>query len=289
MTLVQWFPGHMAKARRQVAEKAKMVDVIIEVVDARIPATSSNPDLPALTAPRPRVVVLNKADVADPVATGAWVAHHRQAGVTAVPVDAVKGTGAAEVLAAVQAAFRPVLASLQAKGRFGRPARVMVIGMPNVGKSSLINRLAGRYKAAVGARPGHTRTQQWIRVGKEVELLDTPGILVPKVLEMQQGIRMAALGLVKEEVIDAEAVAGAILPELWAAAPERVTERFGLTRLSDDALENMERIARAKSLLRPGGLPDTGRAAALILKEIRDGKLGRVTLERPPVDAAKTQ
>ncbi|MFO7172304.1 MAG: ribosome biogenesis GTPase YlqF [Bacillota bacterium] len=278
---IQWFPGHMARARRQVQEQLKLVDVVIEVVDARVPISSSNPDLEAITGGKPRVVVLNKADLADPQATAAWIRHLRRQGVEAVALDARGGRGTGEVLAAVARLFAPTLAALQAKGRLPRPARAMVVGMPNVGKSSLINRLVGRRRAAVGEKPGVTRGPQWVRAGKGVELLDTPGILVPRIPDLRQGIRLAALAMVKDEVVSPTLVAGGILPELWPLVGPALAQRLGLTTLSPEPEENLAVIARAKGLLRAGGQPDLDRAAALLLRELREGRLGRITLERP--------
>lgn len=280
--VIQWFPGHMARARRQVQEQARLVDVVIEVVDARIPAACSNPDLPALVAGRPRVVALTKADLADPGLTRDWVGFLAAGGSVAVPVDAVRGTGTRQVVQAVQAAFQPTLAALADKGRRPRPARAMVVGMPNVGKSSLINRLAGQHRAHVGARPGVTRGQQWVRAGQAVELLDTPGILVPKMVDRRQGVLLAAFGSVKEEVISAADVAGAVLPDIAAHQPAAVAERWGVHELQPDPAANLAIVALAKGLLLPGGRPDLDRAASMMLRDLREGKLGRMTLERPP-------
>lgn len=278
---IQWFPGHMAKARRQVQEQLRLVDVVLEVVDARVPRASSNPELQAITGGKPRVILLNKADLADPEATAGWLRHLQDQGQAAVALDARGGRGTNELLAAVRQLFAPTLAAIRARGRLPRPARAMVIGMPNVGKSSVINRLVGRRRAAVGDRPGVTRGPQWVRAGKDVELLDTPGILVPKIEDLHQGVRLAALGMVKDEVISTVFVAGTILPQIWQVAAAAITERLGLNELAPEPAENLSAIALAKGLLRPGGQPDLDRAAALFLRELREGKLGRISLERP--------
>lgn len=284
MPVIQWFPGHMAKAKRVLQENAPLVDVILEILDARCPAASSNPDLMKLVAHKARIKVLNKADLADPGATRAWVAHYRQEGELAVPLDAVKGTGAREVIAAIRETFAPRLAEWTARGRKPRPARAMAVGIPNVGKSSAINRLAGARKAIVGDRPGVTRGKQWVRIGGDVELLDMPGVLVPKFDDQWDGVLLAVTGSIKEEVFDQRDVAGQVLPHFWAKAEEAVRERFGLTELYPDPQENLEAIGRARGLIRAGGVVEDEKVAALVLREYREGRLGRITLQDPPVE-----
>ncbi|BDG60596.1 ribosome biogenesis GTPase YlqF [Caldinitratiruptor microaerophilus] len=281
MGSISWFPGHMVRARRQVAEALRLVDVVVEVRDARAPAASANPDLAQLAGRRPRVVALAHADLADPAATGAWLRHLSAQGLTAVAVDAARGTGVREVLVEVRRLYEPVVASLGARGRLPRPARVMVVGMPNVGKSSLLNRMAGGRRARVGEKPGVTRGLQWVRVG-DLELLDVPGILVPRFVDPRTGYLLVALGIVREEVVDIPRVAAALLPDLQALAPGAVRERFGLEGPPADPEAALAQVARFRGLLRPGGLPDADRAAALILRELREGRLGRLTLEQPP-------
>lgn len=282
MPVIQWFPGHMAKAKRMLQENAPLVDVILEILDARCPAASSNPDLMALVAQKPRIKVLNKADLADPEATRRWVAYYRQQGELAVPLDAVKGTGVREVIGAIREAFAPRLAEWTRRGRKPRPARVMAVGIPNVGKSSAINRLAGGRKALVGDRPGVTRGKQWVRIGSSVELLDMPGILVPKFDNQWDGILLAVTGSVKEEVFDPREVAGQILPFLWEKAEAQLQERFGLPHLSPVPEENLEAIGRARGLIRAGGIVEVDKVASLVLREYREGRLGRITLQEPP-------
>lgn len=284
MPVIQWFPGHMAKARRMLQENAPLVDVILEILDARCPAASSNPDLMSLVAHKARIKVLNKADLADRDATQRWVAYFRARGEVAIPLDAVKGNGARELIAAIREAFAPRLAEWTARGRKPRPARVMAVGIPNVGKSSAINRLVGARKAAVGNRPGVTRGKQWVRIGGNIELLDMPGVLVPRFENQWDGILLAAVGCIKEEVFDSRDVASQILPLLWEKVPEAVRQRFGLTALSPVAEENFEVIGRARGLLRSGGVVEDEKVAALILRELREGRLGRLTLEEPPAE-----
>ncbi len=281
MPVIQWFPGHMAKARRTLEENAPLVDVVLEIVDARCPLASRNPELMKLVAHKPQVLILNKSDLANPSVTKAWLARFRAEGRVAVALDAVKGTGAREVLAGVKEAFAPTLAAWTAKGRKPRPARVMAVGIPNVGKSSAINRLVGARKAVVGDRPGVTRGKQWVRIGADVELLDMPGILVPKFEEQWDGILLAAIGSVKEEVFDQRMVAMELLPFLTQRVPAAMAERFGLLQLAENPEANLEVMGRHRGLLRAGDQVEIEKTAALLLKELREGRLGRISLEEP--------
>lgn len=281
MPLIQWFPGHMTKAKRTLQETAPLVDVVLEIVDSRCPPASRNPELVAMVANKPRIMVLNKADLADPVQTRAWALQYGQEGVLAVSLDAVKGTGVKEVLAAIREAYAPRLADWVARGRKPRPGRVMAIGIPNVGKSSVINRLVGRNKLHVGNKPGVTRGKQWVRIASDVELLDMPGILVPKFDDQWEATLLAAIGCVKEEVIDVPDVASKLLPFLWANAEGALRERFGLEMLHSDPADSFAEMARKRGLLRAGGVPELDKVAALLLKEFREGRLGRLTLQGP--------
>ncbi len=282
MPVIQWFPGHMAKAKRVLQENAPLVDIIVEIVDARCPMASSNPDMMRLVAHKRRVKVLNKADLADPAVTRDWVAYFRKQGELAVPLDAVKGTGAREVVQAIREAFAPKLAEWTAKGRKPRPARAMVVGIPNVGKSSAINRLAGRYKAHVGDKPGVTRVKQWVRLRKDVELLDMPGILVPKFEDQWDGVLLASIGAIRDEVFDHQEVVAALLPYFWEKSRKVMEERYGLSDLSPVVEENLEVIGRARGFIRAGGAVDVDQVAPMILREFREGKLGRISLQEPP-------
>ncbi len=281
MPVIQWFPGHMAKAKRVLAENAPLVDVILEVVDARCPAASRNLDLLRPVADKARIVILNKADLADPAATRAWTDFLRQQGVTAVALDAVKGTGAREVVATIRQAFAPRLADWVGRGRKPRAARVMVVGIPNVGKSAAINRLVGARKTIVGDKPGVTRGKQWVRIGADIELLDMPGVLVPKFEDQWDGILLAAIGSIRDEIFDPREVVGRLLPVLWARVPAALAERFGLAAVTPDIQQNLEVVGRFRGLIRAGGAVEDDKAAALVLREFRDGKLGRVTLQEP--------
>ncbi|HWH68582.1 MAG TPA: ribosome biogenesis GTPase YlqF [Candidatus Sulfotelmatobacter sp.] len=279
--MIQWFPGHMAKAKRVLQENAPIVDVILEIVDARCPVASSNPDLMKLVAHKAQIRVLNKADLADGAMTRGWLDHFKQKGELSVAIDAVKGTGAREVITAIREAFAPKLAEWTAKGRKPRPARVMAVGIPNVGKSSVINRLVGSRKAIVGDKPGVTRGKQWVRIGGDVELLDMPGILVPKFENQWDGVLLAAIGCVKDEVYDQMDVVAQLLPYFWTHSREALTDRLGLTDLSEDPNVNLETIGRHRGFLRAGGAVETEKVAGLVLREFREGRLGRISLEKP--------
>lgn len=278
----------MAKARRVLQENAPLVDVILEIVDARCPVASSNMEMMALVANKSRIKILNKADLADPGATRAWVEHFRKRGELAVALDAVKGTGAREVIAAIREAFAPKLAEWTGKGRKPRPARVMAVGIPNVGKSSAINRLVGSRKAVVGDKPGVTRGKQWVRIGGDVELLDMPGILVPKFEDQWDGVLLASIGAVKEEVFDQREVAGLLLPYFWGKRPEAVRERFGLEVVAPEPEQNLEAIGRARGLIRAGGVVEDEKVAALVLREFREGKVGRISLQEAPKSGSES-
>lgn len=281
MPLIQWFPGHMTKAKRTLQETAPLVDVVLEIVDSRCPPASRNPELIAMVAHKPCIMVLNKADLADPVQTKAWLEVYRQEGRIAVALDAVKGTGIKELVAAIREAYAPRLSDWVARGRKPRPGRVMAIGIPNVGKSSVINRLVGRNKLHVGNKPGVTRGKQWVRISSDVELLDMPGILVPKFDDQWEATLLAAIGCVKEEVIDVPEVAGKLLPFLWAHAEGALRDRFGLEQLHADPEASFAEMAQRRGLLRVGGLPESEKVAALLLREFREGRLGRLTLQQP--------
>lgn len=262
-------------------ENAPLVDVILEIVDARCPLASSNSDLLRLVAEKAQIVVLNKADLANPGITAAWVDHFARQGKSAIALDAVRGTGLREVIAAIRKAFAPRLRDWTARGRKPRPARAMAVGMPNVGKSSVINRLVGARKAIVGDKPGVTRGKQWVRIGGDVELLDMPGVLVPKFEEPWDGVLLAAVGLIKEEVFDHADVVGQLLSFFHRVAPDELQQRFGLTAVSESVTENLAAIARQRGLIRAGGEAEVEKAAKLVLREFREGRLGRISLQKP--------
>lgn len=279
---LQWYPGHMAKARRELLRLLKGVDVVVETLDARIPASSRNPDLDNLLGETARAVALNKADLADRARTERWVEFFA-ARCPAVPTNAQAGAGVRDLAATVQGLARERLAAWTAKGRRRRPMRVMVVGVPNVGKSSLINRLAGRSGAKTGNAPGVTRGPQWLRVGQELELLDTPGLLWPKLGEPEVGFSLAVTGTLDDRLFRAEEVVMHLLDRLEELAPGAVAARYELPEAAwSDRAALLEEIGRRRGCLGAGGRVDVERTAALVLSDFRKGRLGAYTLEEPP-------
>ena len=278
---IQWYPGHMAKARRMLAESVKLVDVVIEMVDARAPASTRNPDFDDLFGAKPRVVVLNKADLADPEATRAWIRAYRARGWDAISFSANAGKGVKEAVSLVERAARPVVERMKAKG-VNKTVRAMIVGIPNVGKSTFINRLRGSAAAKAGNRPGVTRGKQWIVVGPYLEFLDTPGMLWPKFEDKEAARRLAFLGSIRGEIMDNERLSADLLEFLRDRAPEGAKARLKIDMDAEKSGEQLlEEACRRRGWLLPGARPDTERASALILDEFRSGKMGRLTLEAP--------
>lgn len=285
---VQWFPGHMAKTRRQIEKSLKLVDIVAEIIDARIPVSSRNPILKNIIQNKPKIVLLNKCDMADPKETDKWVKMFQEQKVTALPVDCKTGKGLNQFLPAVKEVLSEQIAAWNRKGMVGRPIRIMVVGIPNVGKSSLINRMckgAGIGKADVQDRPGVTRQNRWFTIGKGFELLDTPGVLWPKFEDKMVGEHLAFTGAVRDEVVDLEGLAGHLLEELSILYPNAVNERYKTEIQEISSLQGyeiLERIGRKRGMLISGGEVNTERAAITVLDEFRSAKLGRITLERVP-------
>ena len=279
---IQWYPGHMTKTRRQMEADLKHVDIVVELVDARIPISSRNPDIDAICGDKPRIIMLNRADQADPQRTKAWVNYFTQRGIQAAAVDSRSGTGVNGMVALARNALKDQIARWKEKGQVGRPVRAMVVGVPNVGKSTFINKLARRKSAKAGDRPGVTRGKQWVSVDKGLELLDTPGILWPKFEDKTTGLHLAFTGAVKDEVTDMEGLACALLELLRDRYPQTVAERYKLTGLDEQqGWELLEQGARKRGMLISGGEADTERMAKILLDEFRGGRLGRFTLEVP--------
>lgn len=273
---VQWFPGHMAKTKRLIREQLKLCDAVFELLDARIPSSSRNPMVNEILGKKPRIVVLNKIDLAEPGLTRSWESVFNDRGHVVLKVDSIRGTGVRSVTAAVQKAVpRSGTAVL------GRPLRLMVVGIPNVGKSSFINRLVGQKSARTGKRPGLTRGKQWIRVGRSFELMDTPGVLWPKFEDPNVGYRLAVTGAVREEVVDVEEIAHWLLNWLLANAPTALKKRFDLRALPGESGDLLDLIGIKRGLLLHGGRADRSKTAAVFLKEFQDGRLGRFTLDEP--------
>lgn len=284
---VQWFPGHMARTRRKIGEDLKLVDVVAEILDSRIPKSSSNPVLRDIIQRKPKVVLLNKSDMADPSQTSRWVTYYANRGEKAIPLESKTGKGINAFYPAVRETLRPQIEAWERKGMVGRPIRVMVVGIPNVGKSSFINRMirgGGAGKAEVQDRPGVTRQNRWFTVGKGFELLDTPGVLWPKFEDPTVGERLAFTGAVRDEILDTEGLASRLLELLMELYPNAINERYKTDISPEEHLpgyEILERIGRKRGMLISGGEVNTERAANTVLDEYRGGKLGRITLERP--------
>ena len=289
---IQWFPGHMKKAQRLIEENLKLVDVVIELLDARIPASSANPMLADIIKDKPRMIALNKSDLADAATTKKWLDYFKTRGIAAVAIDSVKGKGMKQLVKAAEDLARPKTDKFVSKGARPREARCMILGIPNVGKSSLINRLAGAAKAKTADKPGVTRAKQWIKIGSNLDLLDTPGILWPKFEDQTVGLKLAFTGAINDDIYDRQQVTVLLLDVLCRDYPERVIERFKFkTELPGSGLELLEAIGRKRGCLVKGGMIDLEKAQNIVLNEFRAGKLGNVSLDEVPgtVEAEKKQ
>lgn len=282
---VQWFPGHMAKTRRLIKESLSLVDGVTELLDARIPMSSRNPELDELTGKKPRIVLLNKCDVADDNVTREWIEYFKGKGQYAIAVDCRTGKGLNAYHNAVKQVLADVIKKNEAKGMGGKALRVMVVGIPNTGKSSFINRMAGKNRAKVADKPGVTRSNQWFAIGNGIELLDTPGVLWPKFDDPVVGDRLAFIGSVKDEVMDSETMAVRLIEALVNGYEDKLLSRFKLKNIEDihEAMpwEILEEIGRERGMLIRGGEINTERAAIMLLDEYRGGKMGKLSFERP--------
>ncbi len=279
---VQWFPGHMAKTRRQIKESLPLVDAVTELLDARMPLASRNPELSELIGSKPRIVLLNKCDLADENATVKWIKYFNSAGAHALAVDCRSGKGLNAYHSLVREVLSDKIRSNEEKGMPGKALRVMVVGIPNTGKSSFINRMAGKNKAKVADKPGVTRQNQWFAIGNGIELLDTPGVLWPKFDDPRVGDKLAFIGSVKDEILDSETMAVRLLEVLKNDYINRIEERYGVKPGADtEAYELLEIIGRKRGMLIKGGETDTERTSNMLLDEYRAGRLGRISLERP--------
>lgn len=279
---VQWFPGHMAKTRRLIKESLKLVDGVVELRDARIPYSSANPELDTLIKNKPRIILLNKCDVADVDATRKWISYFKSNGIYAIPVDCRTGKGLNAFNAEVKKALSSVIEKNEEKGMHGKALRLMVVGIPNTGKSSFINRMAGNAKAKVADKAGVTRQNQWFNVGNGIELLDTPGVLWPKFEDPEVGDKLAFTGAVKDEVTDKETLSCRLLDVLIATHPEMITNRYKIDSVDGLAgWEVFEMIGKKRGFLLKGGEIDYERTAVMLCDEFRGGRLGKITLELP--------
>ncbi len=287
---IQWFPGHMAKTKRMIKSSLPLVDAVAEVIDARIPVSSRNPDLQNLIEGKPRIVILNKCDTADEQAVQKWISYYNSKGITAIPTDCRSGRGVNKFVPAVKNVLKDMIARYEAKGMTGRVLHVMIVGIPNVGKSSLINRLAKQKKAKVEDRPGVTLNKQWVKIADDVELLDMPGVLWPKFEDKTVGERLAFTGAVKDDVVDIEALASRLLFVLNDMYKDTLETRYKITtEPEEDGYEILQKVGKARGMLISGGEINTERAAITVLDEFRSGKLGRVTLELPEKNERKNE
>ncbi|MBD7936743.1 MULTISPECIES: ribosome biogenesis GTPase YlqF [Cytobacillus] len=278
---IQWFPGHMAKARREVTEKLKLVDIIFELVDARIPLSSRNPMIEQIIQQKPRLVLLNKADMADPILTKQWIDYFKSKGLTAISINSQDGQGMKEITLAAKQLLQEKFDKQRAKGIRPRAIRAMIVGIPNAGKSTLINRLAKKNIAKTGNKPGVTKAQSWIKVGKEMELLDTPGILWPKFEDQEIGLKLALTGAIKDTILNLQDIAVYALRFLKEHYPEKLVERYQLNELPEEIVELFDEIGKKRGCLVSGGTVDYDKVTELIIREFRSEKFGRLTLESP--------
>lgn len=287
-----WFPGHMAKTRRQIAEDLKMIDVVVEILDARIPMSSQNPDIRQITQNKKKIIVLNKYDLSDKNKTERWIEYFTQKGQKVVLADSLTGKGVNETVRQIQKVMEEDMQKMADKGRIGRKIRTMIVGIPNVGKSSFINRISKRTTAGVGNKPGVTKQKQWIRINEKIELLDTPGVLWPKFESEEVGLKLAFTGTIKEDILQRTEIAYQLLKFLLENYRENICERYGLTEdyinniLNQDQPENfniyeiMLEIGRKRGCIISGGNIDEEKTARIILDEFKNGKLGKITLEQ---------
>lgn len=284
MQNIQWFPGHMTKTKRKIQQSLKLVDAVAEIIDARIPISSRNPDLSKLIQNKPRVVLLNKCDMANQTATKMWIDYFKEQGITAIAVDCKSGKGLNQFTPAVNKVLSSRIEKLKAKGMVNPTLRIMIVGIPNVGKSSFINKIAKHNRAKVEDRPGVTRGNQWYTIGKNLEMLDTPGVLWPKFDDKEVGEHLAFTGAVKDQVMDIELLAIRLLDFLKQLKPQSFIARFKLEDTDIDNTESyelLEIIGRKRGMLVSGGEVNTERAAIMLLDEFRSAKLGRITVEMP--------
>ena len=281
----QWYPGHMTKAKRAMQEDIKLIDVIVELVDARIPRSSKNPDIDALANGKSRILLLNKSDMADPAQTARWKAYYEKQGFFVLAVNSTKRSELKAVNQLIQKACKEKIERDRKRGILNRPIRAMIVGIPNVGKSTFINSFAGKACTKTGNKPGVTKGKQWIRLNKQVELLDTPGILWPKFEDQTVGLRLALIGSIKDEVLQTEELAAELIRFLAANYPGVLENKYTITTAPDPYVM-LGRIAESRHCLVRGKELDTEKAAMLLMDDFREGKLGRLTLEYPQTEEA---
>lgn len=280
--LIQWFPGHMTKTKRMIEDHLKAVDVVAELLDARIPQSSANPMVEELVKGKPRIVILNKADLADPRETDLWISYYKKKGISVVPMTVGNGKNKKKLLSLIRETAEPILSRWRKRGLKNRSVRLMILGIPNVGKSSLINFLAGKASTRTANTPGHTRGKQWVRLSDGLDLLDTPGVLWPKFDDQTAALRLAATGAIAGDVFNPDEVVPVLLSSLAETAPQVLKDVYGIDDVNRDPQLLLEDAGRRRGCLLPGGAIDYERAEMAVLRDFRNGKLGRITLDPLP-------
>lgn len=280
--LIQWFPGHMTKTKRMIEDHLKAVDVVAELLDARIPQSSANPMVEELVKGKPRIVILNKADLADPRETDLWISYYKKKGISVVPMTVGNGKNKKKLLSLIRETAEPILSRWRKRGLKNRSVRLMILGIPNVGKSSLINFLAGKASPRTANTPGHTRGKQWVRLSDGLDLLDTPGVLWPKFDDQTAALRLAATGAIAGDVFNPDEVVPVLLSSLAETAPQVLKDVYGIDDVNRDPQLLLEDAGRRRGCLLPGGAIDYDRAEMAVLRDFRNGKLGRITLDPLP-------
>lgn len=280
--LIQWFPGHMTKTKRMIEEHLKAVDVVAELLDARIPVSSANPMVEEIVSGKPRIIILNKADLANPRATDQWISYYEKKGIPVLPMSVGNSKNKKKLLQVIRDTAEPILAKWKRRGMKSRSVRLMILGIPNVGKSSLINFLAGTAATRTANTPGHTRGKQWVRLSEGLDLLDTPGVLWPKFDDQTAALRLAATGAIAGDVFNASEVVAELMSSLAKTSPEILKEQYNIENPDQDPQVLLEQAGRRRGGLLPGGNIDFDRAEMVVLRDFRNGKLGRITLDPIP-------
>ena len=280
--LIQWFPGHMTKTKRMIEEHLKAVDVVAELLDARIPVSSANPIVEEIVSGKPRIIILNKADLANPRATDQWISYYEKKGIPVLPMSVGNSKNKKKLLQVIRDTAEPILAKWKRRGMKSRSVRLMILGIPNVGKSSLINFLAGTAATRTATTPGHTRGKQWVRLSEGLDLLDTPGVLWPKFDDQTAALRLAATGAIAGDVFNASEVVAELMSSLAKTSPEILKEQYNIENPDQDPQVLLEQAGRRRGCLLPGGNIDFDRAEMVVLRDFRNGKLGRITLDPIP-------
>lgn len=278
---IQWYPGHMTKAKREMLESIKQVDIVMELLDARIPRSSRNPDIDSICGNKPRIVFLNKSDLSDPSVNKLWIEYFKSLSLKCIEINSLTGQGTREITGVIQNMFKERNERLRTKGIISKPVRAMIAGIPNVGKSSLINRLSGKASAKTGDKPGVTKGRQWIKLGNNLELLDTPGILWPKFEDPAVGLNLGFTGAIRDEIMDITELSVRLVSLLKEISPQSIVQRYKAGDLEKPAPDIVEEIAEKRGCILQGGVIDTERISKIIIDEFRSGKLGRISLERP--------